>query len=350
MPAHEHEERKNQHLDLAAQSGAQAQKPTGFERVKLTHQALPELALDEVCTKAELMGRRFCMPLMIGAMTGGTARGDKLNLALAEAAQAADIPLALGSQRTALSADWAATGSKQLRQNAPKAFLLGNLGGAQLIKPQGLDMAQRAIDMVAADALMIHLNPLQEAVQPGGNSDWRGVADAIARLVEVCPVPLCVKEVGVGLSVQTVEKLYQAGVRYVELAGLGGTNWTRIEQSRRSDADDVFAPFLDWGITTLEALQAVQAKRSDMPDLTIIASGGLHHGLDSAKAIWSGADFTAAAGPFLTCALDLPHDKAVTAIIDKLENWRQQIALACFLTGSKSPATLRHAAGEILPE
>jgi len=194
------------------------------------------------------------------------------------------------------------------------------------------------------------LNPLQEAVQPGGNTDWRGVADAIARLVDTLPVPVCVKEVGAGLSLQSIETLYQAGVRHVELAGLGGTNWTRIEQSRRSNADDVFSPFLDWGITTLEALQAVDNKRHTMPGLTVIASGGLHNGLDSAKAIWSGADFTAAAGPFLSCALDLSHDKAIAAITDKLDVWQQQIGLACFLTGSENLIALGQAAGEILPE
>ena len=350
MQTQDHEKRKDQHLDLASQSRAQSQKPTGFGRVRLTHQALPELALQEISTETDFMGRQFSMPLMIGAMTGGTARGDNLNLALAEAAQHAKVPLALGSQRTALSAEWASEGSKKLRQYAPNVFLLGNLGGAQLVKEAGMDLAQRAVEMVDANALMIHLNPLQEAVQPGGNTDWRGIADAIARLVDILSVPVCVKEVGAGLSVGTVETLYQVGVRHVELAGLGGTNWTRIEQSRRGGDDDVFAPFLDWGITTLEALQAVEAKRYSMPDLTVIASGGLHNGLDSAKALWSGANFTAAAGPFLSCGLDLKHDKAIAAVTERLDIWRKQIALTCFLTGSENPEALRHAAGEVLPE
>lgn len=350
MQPRDHEKRKDQHLDLAAQPHAQAQKPTGFERVKLTHQALPELALDEVTTEATLLGRGFAMPLMIGAMTGGTSRGDALNLALAEAAQAVNIPLALGSQRTALSADWAAEGSKELRRHAPKAFLLGNLGGAQLVKPEGLDMARRAVEMVEANALMVHLNPLQEAVQPGGNTDWRGLADALGRLIETLPVPVCVKEVGAGLSAETIQHLYQIGVRHVELAGLGGTNWTRIEQARREGHDDVFAPFLDWGITTLEALQAVQAKRPSMPGLTVIASGGIQHGLDAAKAIWSGADFTAAAGPFLTAALDVPHDKATAGLVEKLNDWQHQMRLACFLTGAANMADLPQVAGTVLSD
>lgn len=350
MQPRDHEKRKDQHLDLAAQPQAQAQKPTGFDRVRLTHQALPEVSLDEVSTDTVLLGRNFDMPLMIGAMTGGTSRGDTLNLALAEAAQTANIPLALGSQRTALSADWAAEGSKTLRRHAADAFLLGNLGGAQLVKPNGMDMALRAVEMIEANALMIHLNPLQEAVQPGGNTDWRGLVDTLAMLVETLPVPVCVKEVGAGLSVQTIERLYAAGVRTVELAGLGGTNWARIEQARRSDATDIYAPFLDWGITTLEAVQGISTRRADMPGLTVIASGGLHHGLDAAKAIWSGADFTAAAGPFLTCALDLPHDKAVAALAEKIATWKKQMHLACFLTGTSHIANLHKAAGEILPE
>lgn len=349
MNPNEHAKRKDRHLDLAGEMRAQSLKPTGFDRIRLTHQALPEIALADVDVSADLLGRRFDMPLMIGAMTGGTSRGDALNLALAEAAQAANVPLALGSQRTALSAEWAAAGSKRLRHHAADAFLLGNLGGAQLVKPSGLDMARRAVEMIEADALMVHLNPLQEAVQPDGNTDWRGLADCLATLIVQLDVPVFVKEVGAGLSVQTIRKLYEAGVRHVELAGLGGTNWTRIEQTRRDKDEDVFAPFLDWGITTLEALQAVTATRHTMPGLSVIASGGLHNGLDSAKALWSGADFTAAAGPFLTCALDLPHDKAVAALTERLRVWKQQLELACFLTGSQNLQTLPKAAGETLP-
>ena len=350
MQPRDHEKRKDQHLDLAAKPSAQAQKPTGFDRVKLTHQAMPEIALADVCVRAPLLGREFAMPLMIGAMTGGTSRGDALNLALAEAAQQSNIPLALGSQRTALSADWAAEGSRKLRRHAPDAFLLGNLGGAQLVSETGFDMARRAVEMIEADALMIHLNPLQEAVQPNGNTDWRGLKDALARLVDTLPVPVCVKEVGAGLSVQTIMSLYECGVRHVELAGLGGTNWTRIEQQRRDSAEDVFAPFLDWGITTLEAVQAITPHRDALPGLVVIASGGLHHGLDSAKAVWSGADFTAAAGPFLTAALDLPHDKAVAALVEKLDIWKQQMAMACFLTGTSRISDLPQAAGQIITD
>ena len=255
MPHDLHAARKDAHLNLAAAPQAQSRRSNGLERVSLQHQALPELALSDIDTSADLFGRRFAMPVMIGAMTGGSARGDRLNLALAEAAAAENVPLALGSQRAALTAYADSAAAAELRQVAPQAFVLGNLGGTQLAKPGGLDLALRAIEAVQADAMTVHLNPLQEAVQPGGDTDWRGVTQAIADLVAAADVPVCVKEVGAGLSAEAVATLYEAGVRTVEIAGAGGTNWTRIEQQRRDAAETAFAPFLDWGISTLDALQ-----------------------------------------------------------------------------------------------
>lgn len=346
MPHDLHAARKDAHLNLAAEPQAQSRRSTGLERVTLQHQALPELALSEIDVTADLFGRRFTMPLMIGAMTGGSARGDRLNLALAEAAAAENVPLALGSQRAALAAYADGAAAAELRRFAPDAFILGNLGGTQLAKPGGLDLALRAIAAVRADAMMVHLNPLQEAVQPGGDTDWRGVTAAVADLVAAGGVPVCVKEVGAGLSATAITALYDAGVRTVELAGAGGTNWTRIEQQRR-EAAAAFAPFLDWGIPTLQALQAVQQHRAAWPGLAVIGSGGLRDGLDVAKTVWLGADFTAAAQPFLQAGLDKPHDAAVAAIRATLAVWRNQLALACFLTGSADMAALRVAPGEI---
>lgn len=362
-------DRKDEHLTEALKPEMQGGHANGFDRIHLTHQALPELNLADIDVTARLFGpdldHVFSMPLMIGAMTGGSARGDALNLALAEAAQAANVPLALGSQRAALQGDdIALANARAMRAHAPNCFILGNLGGTQLTAEGGIDKAEggidtalRAIEAIEANAMAIHLNPLQEVTQPGGDTDWRSVADAIARLVDKTAtqnIPIYVKEVGAGLSAQAIERLYQAGVRHVELAGYGGTNWARIEQARRDRAEnaspeaEITAPFLDWGLNTLDTLQNAVEKRSNWPDLQIIASGGLRNGLDSAKALWIGADFTAAAQPFLRAGLDKPHDEAVSEISKQLNIWEKQISLACFLTASNNIAALPAAHGKIL--
>lgn len=358
-------DRKDEHLTEALKPEMQGGHANGFDRIHLTHQALPELNLADIDVTARLFGNNFSIPLMIGAMTGGSARGDALNLALAEAAQAANVPLALGSQRAALQGDdIALANARAMRAHAPDCFILGNLGGTQLTAEGGIDKAEggidtalRAIEAIEANAMAIHLNPLQEVTQPGGDTDWRSVADAIARLVDKTAtqnIPIYVKEVGAGLSVQAIERLYQAGVRHVELAGYGGTNWARIEQARRDRAEnaspeaEITAPFLEWGLNTLDTLQNAVEKRSNWPDLQIIASGGLRNGLDSAKALWVGADFTAAAQPFLRAGLDKPHDEAVSEISKQLNIWEKQISLACFLTASNNIAALPAAHGKIL--
>ncbi|MGC6534244.1 MAG: type 2 isopentenyl-diphosphate Delta-isomerase [Parvibaculales bacterium] len=348
MPDSKHSRRKDDHLAEAAKPAMQGHGSNGFDRIRLTHQALPELSLDEIDTSAELFGHRFSMPLMIGAMTGGSEKGDAINLILSEAASQMNVPLALGSQRAALM-DADATPQKALREASPNAFLIGNLGATQLAVAGGVDLALRAVASIQANALAIHLNPLQELVQPDGDTDWRGVTKALATLVEQTDAPILVKEVGAGLSAQAVIALYEAGIRHIEIAGKGGTNWARIEQARRENStDSLTAPFLDWGIPTLDALQAALALRETMPDLQIIASGGLRHGLDSAKTCWLGADFTAAAQPFLLTALENTHEKAVAATIERLKQWQKQIAMTCFLTASKGLHSLSTADGQIL--
>ena len=251
MPDSKHSRRKDDHLAEAAKPAMQGHGSNGFDRIQLTHQALPELSLEEIDTSAELFGHRFSMPLMIGAMTGGSDKGDAINLILSEAAAQINVPLALGSQRAALM-DADAASQKALREAHPNAFLIGNLGATQLAAAGGVDLALRAISAIQANALAIHLNPLQELVQPDGDTDWRGVTTALTTLVEQTDVPILVKEVGAGLSAWAVTALYEAGIRHIEIAGKGGTNWARIEQARRENSvDSLTAPFLDWGIPTL---------------------------------------------------------------------------------------------------
>ena len=215
----------------------------------------------------------------------------------------------------------------------------------QLARDGGIDLARRAVDTLEADAMAIHLNPLQELAQPEGDRDWRGILDAIGALVQALPCPVIVKEVGAGISSDVAGRLFAQGVTWIEIAGLGGTNWTRIETMRRDEKDqDVMTPFLDWGNSTLDSLISIQ---EDHPSLRLIASGGVRHGLDAAKAIWMGADMVAAAGPMLKAAEDDHGQLTPDHLSDHLARWKTQMQMALFLTGSINLSAFKDAEGTI---
>ena len=340
IPAHH---RKDAHLDLAVAPLAQAAIANSFDRLQLTHCALPEIALSQVDITTDFLGYALSAPMFIGAMTGGTPRADAINAALAEVAQARKIALAVGSQRAGLQNGQSL---RHMRRRAPDIPLIGNLGGVQLASEKGLELAQAAVDDLQADALAVHVNPLQEAVQPEGETDWRGVLAAIEAAVKILPVPVIVKEVGAGIQAPLVVRLFDVGVSSVDVAGLGGTNWARIEAARRPDGSvAAFEPFLDWGIPTLECLlQAAQV----CPDKSLIASGGVRHGLDAAKALWAGASMVSLAGPMLKALSGTQsgvlEPERLAAMID---DWCGQMALALFLTGSADIAAFRRCAAVV---
>ena len=327
--------RKDAHIDLALNPETNSEGKNSFDRMRFTHCALPELDIAAIDLSTSFCGRRLSAPMMIGAMTGGTPRAEAINRALATVAQEQKIAFAVGSQRAALESGQTAA---YLRDLAPDIPIIGNLGGIQLARPGGLDLAKAAIDDLQADAIAIHLNPLQEAVQPEGETDWRGVRAAITELVRTDRAPVIVKEVGAGISVQVAKELFDCGVMAVDVAGFGGTNWARIESARRDYDTSLFIPFLDWGIPTLECLLTM---RESFPDQHIIASGGVRHGLDAMRAFWLGAETISLAGPLL--AQLLKHDK--TPSPDSLPNLvgqlQRQMALTLFLTGAPGLAAFR---------
>lgn len=334
-------DRKDSHLDLARSCQSRSLVSHDLDRVQLEHNAMPECHFDDVELSARFLGHTLSMPIMIGAMTGGTDRADAINRLLAEIANETGIALAIGSQRASLEAG---RDQSSLRALAPDIPIIGNLGGVQLAKPGGIDLARRAVDAIQADAMAIHLNPLQELAQPEGDRDWRGVEEAIASLCETLPCPVIVKEVGAGISASVAARLMSAGVSYVDAAGLGGTNWTRIETQRRDGDEDVFTPFLDWGIPTLDAIVQI---RADLPDLGLIASGGIRHGLDAARALWIGADIVAAAGHFLTLAEDAEGRLTPDVLRHGIRKWKDQMRMSLFLTGSQNLAEFRRTTGTI---
>jgi isopentenyl-diphosphate delta-isomerase len=332
-------DRKREHLAIAGLLDVQMTVSNGLEAIRFEPMALPELNLDEIDTSVEFLGKRLSLPLMIASMSGGTKESQKLNEQLAVAAQASGIALALGSMRIALE-NPLQRAAFELRSFAPDVPILANIGGAQLREAGGLKGALKCVDIAAADALIVHLNPLQEALQPDGDTRWTGIKHAIARLVVESPVPVIIKEVGHGIGPATARALADIGVCYIDVAGAGGTSWAAIETRRLGspEAMKLGTPFHNFGITLAEALAAFNKDPHLREALVVIASGGVRSGLDVAKALRMGAHLVSAAVPFLHAAR-LGDD----ALTDLIAQWHRQLKICCFLTGSSDIKVLKTA-------
>lgn len=330
-------DRKDQHLDVVLSGGGRHARDAGFDAVRFVHEALPDLDHARIDLGADFLGHRLHAPLLISSMTGGPSRAEAINAHLAEAAQALGIALAVGSQRAALEDGGGSGLNQSLRDRAPDTPILANIGAAQLTRGFGLDEARRIIDMIGADALIVHLNPLQEACQPEGDRDWSGVGAALEALIFRLDAPVVVKETGAGISAATARRLFAMGVSAIDIAGAGGANWGLIEGERATDpADKTHAlAFADWGIPTV---QAIQAARQACPAGFIIGSGGIRDGVDAAKAIRIGADLVGQAAGVLQAAT-----VSTEAVIDHFQIIIRQMRTACFCTGSADLQALRKA-------
>ncbi|WP_027859428.1 type 2 isopentenyl-diphosphate Delta-isomerase [Marinobacterium jannaschii] len=303
-----------------------------FDAIRLLNRAMPELDLAEVDPAISFMGKRLSFPLLISSMTGGDHKLVKtINRNLALAAEQTGVALAVGSQRVMFSSPEARE-SFQLRQHAPSALLLGNIGAVQLNYGVAAQQVQEAIDCLGADGIYLHLNPLQEAVQPEGDTDFSGLQQAISALVRELKVPVLLKEVGCGLSPADIEQGLAAGVRYFDVAGAGGTSWSRIEHHRRNDGVDLGLRFQDWGIPTPQALKMADPYHDRA---TLIASGGLRDGIDMAKSVILGASLCGMATPFLAPAME--SAEAVVAVIERI---RREFVTAMFLLGARDVSSL----------
>ncbi|MBD3755686.1 MAG: type 2 isopentenyl-diphosphate Delta-isomerase [Gammaproteobacteria bacterium] len=315
-------QRKQDHIE-AVLNDPEVERQSDFDHLRLLHRALPELDFAALDTGMEFLGKPIAFPFMIASMTGGAADNlADINRNLALAAEACQVPLAVGSQR-AMILDKAAQDSFALRRYAPTVPLIANLGAVQLNYGFGVDEARRAVESLEADALYLHLNPLQELIQPEGDTHFGGLADKIAKLVEKLDVPVILKEVGSGLSPADIELGLQAGVTWFDVAGRGGTSWSRIE-AHRADNNLGFT-FQDWGLTTLESLRLARPYQAQA---RFIASGGIRNGIDMAKAVIMGGRLCGVAAPLLAPAMT-----SDTAVIAKIEQFRQEFATAQFLLG-----------------
>jgi len=331
------ENRKREHIETVLSSDVAAKGvATGFGRFFFEHVALPELSLDDVDLSCDLFGRRLAAPLLISSMTGGAARARDINLHLAEAAQSLGIAMGLGSQRAALERGELAD-TYRVRPVAPDILLFANVGAVQLNYGYGADEVRRAVDMIEADAVFLHLNALQEAVQAEGDRDWRGLLGKIEALIPAIGVPVVVKEVGNGISASLVRRLADMGVAAIDIAGAGGTSWSEVEAHRQPDplVRRVAHSFAGWGIPT--ALALVEAREA-APGLPLFASGGLRDGIDVAKALRLGASLCGVAAPVLGSAAD-----NADAAGERLAGFIQELRIAAFCTGSADIAALRRA-------
>lgn len=332
------EERKRDHIRIALDPRAQSSRAAGLESVDLVHEALPDLDFQDIDISVEFDGRRLGAPFFISSMTAGHEKGRDINLALARLSERRGLLMGVGSQRRELEDGAAASEWKEVRRHSPRAILAGNIGIAQAIRAP-VDRIRALVEGLEACALFIHLNPLQECLQPEGTPQFRGGLEAIAKIAKAVPVPVIVKETGSGFSSPTLKRLQSAGVFAVDVSGLGGTHWGRVEGHRLPPGDarfDAAAAFADWGTSTAESLRAgLEAGVS----YQLWASGGIRTGVDVAKCLAMGARLVGLAQPWLEAAVTADADAALERRADKLTF---ELKTSLFCTGARTPDELRN--------
>jgi isopentenyl-diphosphate delta-isomerase len=312
---------------------------TGLEDYRLVHHALPELDLQEVDCSVTVFGRALRAPILVSSMTGGTEQAQAINHNLAVAAQEMRLAMGVGSQRAGIE-HGELSSTFRVRDIAPDVLLLANLGAIQLNHTYGVEECKRAVEMIEADALILHLNPLQEVLQPEGDYNWRGL---LQRIEDVClrvGVPVVVKEVGWGISAQVARRLIEAGVSAIDVAGAGGTSWSQVEMHRAPTETwrRLAGAFSDWGIPTAESLNQVRIQRDrlEKPQIVLFASGGIRSGQDIAKCVALGADLVGLASPFLKKAV-----QGADAVLEEMQLLETELRIAMFCTGSSDFSALR---------
>lgn len=320
-------QRKKDHVDLTTSGEVDYQTPTGFEAFQFVHNALPEVDMKDVSTEAELLGRTFSYPLFISSMTGGYTDAGAVNAIIAQFCEEYNLPFAVGSQRIMLEDPDAVSSFSVVREKAPGAFIASNIGGAQLIGGLSEEELNLLIDSIEADAVTVHLNPLQELMQPEGDRKFEGIENGIRQLCAESPVPVIVKETGAGISGQVAKRLLKIGVQVIDTAGAGGTSWAKVENERSSNRNPDH-DFDNWGLPTLECVLEIQDLRENF-DFELVASGGIRSSHDIAKSLCLGADFAAAAQPVIRAVTD----NGFEGLENLYKKWEHQLITILTLLG-----------------
>lgn len=327
--------RKSEHIDIALNTDVSMQRSANFERYQFMHQALPELDLAEISTHTKFLGNPIDAPLLISSMTGGNERAEQINRNLAEAAQTLHLPMAVGSERIILEHPEAMASFAVVREVAPDIPIYGNLGAVQLNYGIGPEDVKKIVDLVRGNGIFLHLNPLQEAIQSGGNTNFRGLLDKIGQLAAQVDFPIIAKEVGCGISQTVALALAERGIAAIDVSGAGGTSWARIESLRTDDSEirRLGEVFCNWGLPTVQSLELC---RATLPGMPLIASGGIRSGLDVAKALALGADIAAFAMPLLA-----PAARSSAEVVHFLHQIETELRMTMFLIGVPDIPTLR---------
>jgi isopentenyl-diphosphate Delta-isomerase len=331
--------RKKQHVDITLSKDIDFRtKSTGLEQWEFVNNALPELNLSDIDTSVTFLTKSLALPFMVSCMTGGYAEAFRINRSIAEVCEEYRIAMGVGSQRQAMESSEYHRTFSIVREVAPTIPVIGNIGAAEVAMMTSSAAANRLVELIGADAFAIHLNPLQEFLQPEGNTNFKGVMKGIAMLVRELPIPVIVKEIGAGISPDVAKRLLDVGVQYIDVAGAGGTSWAGVEIVRRKEKTSL-QDFWDWGIPTATALREVAALRTTANKLRVIASGGITSGTHVAKCLALGADLVASARPMLT-ALHAGGKKGLKTLIGQ---WATDLRGVMFLTGSADIKALQQA-------
>ncbi|MCL5115885.1 MAG: type 2 isopentenyl-diphosphate Delta-isomerase [Firmicutes bacterium] len=327
--------RKDDHIDIALTKPVTMTRSAGFDDWEFMHQALPELDLADVSLETHFLGHALSAPILVSSMTGGTERSGDINRHLAEAVRELGLAMAVGSQRVMLEDPRALPSFAIVREVGPTMPVFGNLGAVQLNYGMGIDQFQRAREAIRADGMFIHLNPLQEAIQPEGNTNFSRLLDKIETVARALPVPLLAKEVGSGIAPDLAVELTKRQVKAIDVSGAGGTSWAQIEGMRATDPgrQRLAQIFSNWGIPTVQSLRLC---RDRLPTLPLIASGGIRNGLDAAKALALGANLIAMAHPLLE-----PASQSTEAVIAALQQFMLELKVSMFLAGAATIADLQ---------
>lgn len=324
------QQRKKDHVELTVNRGVSYKKNAGFERYDFIHNALPEVNPEDVATEATFFGRSFSLPLFVSSMTGGYTEAGAVNAVIARVCEKLNLPFGVGSQRAMLEDPAQTKSFSVVREYASTAFIAANIGGAQLIGGLEKEQLEKLVESIRADAVIVHLNPLQELMQPEGDHRFEGIEKGIIHLVANCGVPVMVKETGAGISGDVARRLLSIGVECIDVAGAGGTSWAKVENLRERD-DEPMHLFDDWGIPTVDCLLEMKELRESFR-LELIASGGIRSSMDMVKALALGADMTATAQPIIKAVAEGGEERLEKLIL----GWQKEIRLILTLLGCRS--------------